>query len=115
MKNRGKHLPFLEEDLAHVFKVNVIGNIHLFNIIPLIQRCIMKKVIAISTGQSGPGHDSSLMFLVCTRLARRDRARPLRSLRPSLVEKSFSSWLFIQEWLILGISLTQGREHAVSH
>ncbi|KAL6230572.1 hypothetical protein BDW75DRAFT_234289 [Aspergillus navahoensis] len=48
-----KNTTALEEDLTHLFKVNLIGNIRLFNaFIPLLQRGTVKKVIAISTGQA---------------------------------------------------------------
>ncbi|KAI0102373.1 NAD(P)-binding protein [Nemania sp. FL0031] len=43
----------LENDLLECFKVNVIGNIHLFNVyMPLILKGDMKKIITISTGLS---------------------------------------------------------------
>ncbi|RYP91057.1 hypothetical protein DL770_002830 [Monosporascus sp. CRB-9-2] len=42
-----------EKDLLDSFKVNAIGNIHLFNLfLPLIRRGNSKKVIAISTGMA---------------------------------------------------------------
>ncbi|KAJ8125944.1 hypothetical protein O1611_g7694 [Lasiodiplodia mahajangana] len=41
----------LEDDMLECFKVNVIGNVHLFNIyLPLILKGPTKKVITISTG-----------------------------------------------------------------
>ena len=41
----------LEEDLLQHFKVNVVGNIHLFNVfIPFILKGKAKKVIALTTG-----------------------------------------------------------------
>ncbi|RYP40726.1 hypothetical protein DL767_001481 [Monosporascus sp. MG133] len=41
----------LEEDLNHLIKVNVIANIHLFNLyMPLILKGQVKKVITISSG-----------------------------------------------------------------
>ncbi|KDN70402.1 putative short-chain dehydrogenase [Colletotrichum sublineola] len=41
----------LEEDLLHAFKVNVIGNIHLFNnYMPLVMKGNVKKVIVIGSG-----------------------------------------------------------------
>ncbi|RAH72476.1 NAD(P)-binding protein [Aspergillus aculeatinus CBS 121060] len=47
----GEQPEALEEDLTHGFRVNVLGNIHLFNIfLPLILQGEAKKVIAISTG-----------------------------------------------------------------
>ncbi|PYH46711.1 NAD(P)-binding protein [Aspergillus saccharolyticus JOP 1030-1] len=49
----GQNPTALEEELTHLFRVNVIGNIHLFNVfLPLIQRGTAKKVIAISSGQA---------------------------------------------------------------
>ncbi|KAI1128462.1 NAD(P)-binding protein [Nemania abortiva] len=43
----------LENDMLECFKVNVIGNVHVFNIyIPLIQKGRAKKIITISTGFS---------------------------------------------------------------
>lgn len=51
MSKRGKQPEKLEEDLLDLFKVNTIGNIHLFNLItPLVLKGRAKKVIAISTG-----------------------------------------------------------------
>ncbi|KAI1389250.1 NAD(P)-binding protein [Hypoxylon trugodes] len=44
---------FLEERLLYGFKLNVIGNIHLFHLcLPLIRRSSIKKVLAISTGMA---------------------------------------------------------------
>ncbi|OLN81852.1 putative oxidoreductase C663.08c [Colletotrichum chlorophyti] len=41
----------LEDDLLNCFKVNVVGNVHLFNLyIPLILKGDAKKVIAITSG-----------------------------------------------------------------
>jgi NAD(P)-dependent dehydrogenase (short-subunit alcohol dehydrogenase family) len=43
----------LENDLNEMFQVNVVGNIHLFNIfLPLIQNGKTKKVVTISSGMS---------------------------------------------------------------
>ncbi|KAI9151376.1 Short chain dehydrogenase virK [Paramyrothecium foliicola] len=43
----------LEEDLIQSFTVNVIGNIHLFNLYtPLILKGTAKKVVALSTGMA---------------------------------------------------------------
>ncbi|KAK1594617.1 short chain dehydrogenase [Colletotrichum navitas] len=43
----------LEEDLLYTFKVNVIGNVHLFNIyMPLILKGNAKKVITLSSGMA---------------------------------------------------------------
>ncbi|KAM0350963.1 hypothetical protein ACHAPU_002741 [Fusarium lateritium] len=45
----------LEEDLLWNFKVNTVGNVHLFNLaLPLIQKGQAKKVIAISSGMADP-------------------------------------------------------------
>ncbi|RAH76177.1 NAD(P)-binding protein [Aspergillus japonicus CBS 114.51] len=47
----GEQPKALEEDLTHCFRVNVLGNIHLFNVfLPLILQGEAKKVIALSTG-----------------------------------------------------------------
>ncbi|KAJ5108236.1 hypothetical protein N7456_004911 [Penicillium angulare] len=49
----GQQPEAMEEDLTKCFKVNVISNIHLFNLFtPLILKGEMKKVIAISSGQA---------------------------------------------------------------
>lgn len=41
----------LDEDMVDMFRINVVGNAHLFNIfLPLIRNGRAKKVIAISTG-----------------------------------------------------------------
>ena len=41
----------LEKDLLELFKVNVVGQIHLFNLaMPLLMKGKVKKVIGISTG-----------------------------------------------------------------
>ncbi|PYH88131.1 NAD(P)-binding protein [Aspergillus ellipticus CBS 707.79] len=43
----------LEEEMMNMFKVNVVGNTHLFNLfVPLIRKGTLKKVIAISSGQA---------------------------------------------------------------
>ncbi|OTA70830.1 NAD(P)-binding protein [Hypoxylon sp. EC38] len=43
----------LEKELVDTFKVNVVGNIHLFNLfLPLIRRSSVKKVVAITTGMA---------------------------------------------------------------
>jgi NAD(P)-dependent dehydrogenase (short-subunit alcohol dehydrogenase family) len=43
----------LEEELMKCFKINVVSNIHLFNLhLPLILKGQVKKVIAMSTGQA---------------------------------------------------------------
>ncbi|OTA89156.1 hypothetical protein M434DRAFT_23480 [Hypoxylon sp. CO27-5] len=43
----------LEKELVDTFKVNVVGNIHLFNLfLPLIRRSSIKKVVAITTGMA---------------------------------------------------------------
>ncbi|RJE22141.1 Short chain dehydrogenase [Aspergillus sclerotialis] len=49
----GNQPEVLEQGLLECFKVNVIGNIHLFNLFtPLILKGQAKKVIAISSGQA---------------------------------------------------------------
>ncbi|RAK95683.1 NAD(P)-binding protein [Aspergillus ibericus CBS 121593] len=48
----GQQPDVLEAELMHMLKVNVVSNIHLFNLfVPLIQQGHVKKVIAISSGQ----------------------------------------------------------------
>lgn len=43
----------LEKDLNEMFQVNVVGNIHLFNIfLPLIQNGKTKKVVTLSSGMT---------------------------------------------------------------
>ncbi|KAK4119717.1 NAD(P)-binding protein [Parathielavia appendiculata] len=43
----------LEEEMLRCFKINVVGNVHLFNIfMPLILKGQVKKVVAISSGTS---------------------------------------------------------------
>ncbi|PSD52965.1 hypothetical protein C7G72_18665, partial [Acinetobacter baumannii] len=47
----GDQVEELEEVSAKLFKTNVVGNIHLFNLfIPLVKQSKAKKVIAISSG-----------------------------------------------------------------
>ncbi|KAJ5675522.1 hypothetical protein N7462_008419 [Penicillium macrosclerotiorum] len=49
----GQQPEALENDLTQCFKVNVVSNIHLFNLFtPLILKGEAKKVIAISSGQA---------------------------------------------------------------
>lgn len=49
----GQQPEALEADLLNCFNVNVVGNIHLFNLfVPLILQGDAKKVIAISSGQA---------------------------------------------------------------
>ncbi|RYP50201.1 hypothetical protein DL768_004222 [Monosporascus sp. mg162] len=49
----GENPEAFEEDLLASFKVNAIGNIHLFNVfLPLIRQGNAKKVIAISSGMA---------------------------------------------------------------
>ncbi|KAH6876624.1 hypothetical protein B0T10DRAFT_552471 [Thelonectria olida] len=49
----GKDPAGLEKDLLESFKVNVVGNIHLFNsYMPLILKGNVKKVITLSTGMA---------------------------------------------------------------
>lgn len=53
MKSSGKYPHDLEKDLAESFRVNVIGNINLFNLfLPLIRKGDAKKVITISSGMA---------------------------------------------------------------
>jgi NAD(P)-dependent dehydrogenase (short-subunit alcohol dehydrogenase family) len=43
----------LEDDITEMFKINVVGNIHLFNtFLPLIKNGKTKKVVTISSGMS---------------------------------------------------------------
>ena len=43
----------LEQELVGLFKTNVVGNVHLFNLYtPLIQNGGLKKVITISSGMA---------------------------------------------------------------
>ncbi|OAX83590.1 hypothetical protein ACJ72_02037 [Emergomyces africanus] len=52
---RGQDHRALEEDLLECFNVNVIGQIHLFNLFtPLILKGRAKKVIALSSGHADP-------------------------------------------------------------
>ncbi|KAG9494897.1 hypothetical protein J7337_013126 [Fusarium musae] len=45
----------LEEDMLESFKINTLGNIHLFNLaLPLIRKGQAKKVISISSGMADP-------------------------------------------------------------
>ncbi|TQN64475.1 putative oxidoreductase [Colletotrichum shisoi] len=51
--NLGDHPEELENDLLQAFKVNVVGNVHLFNLyIPLVLQSDVKKVITISSGMA---------------------------------------------------------------
>ena len=51
--NRGTTPQELEEDALKLFKTNVIGNIHLFNLFtPLIRKGKAKKIITISSGNA---------------------------------------------------------------
>ena len=48
---RGKEPKRLEEDLLKCFRINTIGNIHLFNLyMPLVLNGRVKKVITLSSG-----------------------------------------------------------------
>ncbi|PWY68968.1 NAD(P)-binding protein [Aspergillus sclerotioniger CBS 115572] len=48
----GQQPDILENELMTMFQVNVVGNIHLFNLfVPLVRKGEVKKVIAISSGQ----------------------------------------------------------------
>ncbi|RFN47952.1 hypothetical protein FIE12Z_7675 [Fusarium flagelliforme] len=45
----------LEEDMLQSFKINTLGNVHLFNLaLPLIRKGQAKKIIAISSGMADP-------------------------------------------------------------
>lgn len=45
----------LEEDMLESFKINTLGNVHLFNLaLPLIRKGQAKKIIAISSGMADP-------------------------------------------------------------
>lgn len=45
----------LEEDMLDLFRINVVGNAHLFNlVVPLVRKGTAKKVIAISSGLAEP-------------------------------------------------------------
>jgi NAD(P)-dependent dehydrogenase (short-subunit alcohol dehydrogenase family) len=58
--NRGNQPELLTKTLRDLFEVNVIGNIHLFNLFtPLILKGQAKKVIAISTGLADPAFTSA--------------------------------------------------------
>ncbi|RYP59545.1 hypothetical protein DL769_008487 [Monosporascus sp. CRB-8-3] len=49
----GENLTMPQEEATKLFKTNVIGNIHLYNIfMPLILKGQAKKVVAITSGQS---------------------------------------------------------------
>ena len=51
MFNRGDKVEELEEVASKLFKTNVVGNIHFFNLfLPLVMKGKVKKVIAISSG-----------------------------------------------------------------
>ncbi|WAO82895.1 Hypothetical protein NCS54_00006900 [Fusarium falciforme] len=55
----------LEEDLLTSFKVNVVGNIHLFNLyVPLLLKGQAKKAITISTGMADPDFVSQFSISV---------------------------------------------------
>ena len=52
---RGEDPEQLEEDMLESFKINTLGNVHLFNLaLPLIRKGQAKKVIAISSGMADP-------------------------------------------------------------
>ncbi|RGP73160.1 hypothetical protein FLONG3_6476 [Fusarium longipes] len=45
----------LEEDMLESYKINTVGNVHLFNFaLPLIRKGQAKKIIAISSGMADP-------------------------------------------------------------
>lgn len=51
--NRGDKVEELEEVSSKLFKTNVVGNIHLFNLfLPLVMKGKVKKVITISSGHA---------------------------------------------------------------
>ena len=51
MFNRGDKVEELEDVASKLFKTNVVGNIHFFNLfLPLVMKGKVKKVIAISSG-----------------------------------------------------------------
>lgn len=51
MFDSGEKVEELEEVSSKLFKTNVVGNIHLFNLfLPLVMKSKVKKVIAISSG-----------------------------------------------------------------
>ncbi len=51
--NRGSDPVALERELLDLYKTNVIGNVHLFNLfLPLILKGQKKKVIAITSGMA---------------------------------------------------------------
>ncbi|RSL51882.1 hypothetical protein CEP54_011183 [Fusarium duplospermum] len=55
----------LEEDLIASFKVNVVGNIHLFNLyVPLLLKGQAKKAITLSTGMADPDFVSQFSISV---------------------------------------------------
>jgi NAD(P)-dependent dehydrogenase (short-subunit alcohol dehydrogenase family) len=50
-KYRGNDPKTLEDDLLKCFRVNVVGNIHLFNLyMPLVLKGRVKKVITLGSG-----------------------------------------------------------------
>lgn len=52
-RRRGQNPRALEQDLIRSFQVNVVGNIHLFNLfLPLVRNGKAKKIITISTGMA---------------------------------------------------------------
>lgn len=53
MFNRGDRVEELEDVSSKLFKTNVVGNIHLFNLfLPLVMKGKVKKVITISSGHA---------------------------------------------------------------
>ncbi|KAJ5715283.1 NAD(P)-binding protein [Penicillium malachiteum] len=49
----GEQPEALERELMHLLRVNIVGNIHLFNVfVPLIRQGQGKKIIAITSGQA---------------------------------------------------------------
>jgi NADP-dependent 3-hydroxy acid dehydrogenase YdfG len=51
--NRGDKVEELEDVTSKMFKTNIVGNIHFFNLfLPLVMKGKVKKVIAISSGHA---------------------------------------------------------------
>lgn len=51
ISKRGQEPERLEQDILEMFKVNALGNVHLFNLfMPLILKGRAKKIVAISSG-----------------------------------------------------------------
>lgn len=53
MSNRGDKVEELEKVASDIFRTNVVGNIHFFNLfLPLLKKGKVKKAIAISSGHA---------------------------------------------------------------